>query len=45
MRHLAEATVFIVCASMLHAFDIKPPVDNDVPVKGEYKVANDTLLQ
>ncbi|KAI1790237.1 cytochrome P450 [Ganoderma leucocontextum] len=45
-RHLAEATVFMVCASMLHVFDIKPPVDsNGVPVKVEYKVTNDTLLQ
>ncbi|PIL24825.1 cytochrome P450 [Ganoderma sinense ZZ0214-1] len=45
-RHLAEATVFIVCASMLYVFDIKPPVDsNGAPMELEYKVTNDTLLQ
>ncbi|KAM5534500.1 hypothetical protein V8D89_011832 [Ganoderma adspersum] len=45
-RHLAEATVFIVCASILHAFDIRPPVDsNGTPMELEYKVTNDTLLQ
>ena len=36
----------MVCASMLHVFDITPPLDsNGTPMELEYKVTNDTLLQ
>ena len=27
-RHFGEASVFINIASVLHSFDIKPPLDN-----------------
>ncbi|OJT12192.1 hypothetical protein TRAPUB_11262, partial [Trametes pubescens] len=39
-RHLADTTLFLTCASTLHAFNISPPLDaNGDPMKLAAKVA------
>ncbi|KAI0704090.1 cytochrome P450 [Earliella scabrosa] len=44
-RHFAEASLFILCASALHAFDIRPPVDeNGHPVRIIYTMRADTVV-
>ena len=43
-RHFAESTLFILCASVLAAFDIGPPIDEDgVPVEIKWE-ATDHLV-
>ncbi|KAM5534507.1 hypothetical protein V8D89_011839 [Ganoderma adspersum] len=44
-RFFADETLALLCASVLHLFDIKPPMDeNGKPKKIEYKVTNDTPI-
>ncbi|KAI1790229.1 cytochrome P450 [Ganoderma leucocontextum] len=44
-RPFADGTLALLCASVLHVFDIKPPVDeNGRPRKIEYKVTNNTAV-
>ncbi|KAI1782455.1 cytochrome P450 [Ganoderma leucocontextum] len=45
-RHLAESTLFILCASVLHLFNVGPPVsDSDgVPLNIRYEATHDRLL-
>ncbi|KAI0350830.1 cytochrome P450 [Trametes cingulata] len=44
-RHFADASMFIICSSVLHAFNIEPPLDaQGKPVKLEAKVTADLLL-
>ncbi len=44
-RFFAGETLALLCASVLHAFDIKPPVDeNGRAQKIEYEVTNDSIL-
>ena len=39
-REFAEASLFILCASILHTFDIRAPVDVDgVPVQLEHDMS------
>ena len=43
-RHMANATLFIFIASILHAFTITGPIgEDDAPAKMEYK-ATDTMV-
>ena len=43
-RHFAESTLFILCASVLSAFDIGPPVGDDgVPMEVKWE-ATDHLV-
>ena len=43
-RHFAAASLFIYCASVLHAFDIMPPKDeNGNPIPMEYKQKYDLV--
>ncbi|OSD01451.1 cytochrome P450 [Trametes coccinea BRFM310] len=44
-RHFADASMFIIVSSVLHAFDIAPPLDErGRPVKLEAKATADLLL-
>ncbi|PIL24832.1 cytochrome P450 [Ganoderma sinense ZZ0214-1] len=44
-RFFADETLQLLYASVLHSFDIKPPLDeNGRPKQIEYKVSNDTVL-
>ncbi|KAI0794213.1 cytochrome P450 [Fomes fomentarius] len=44
-RHFAEASMFILCASVLFAFDIKPPVDeNGHPVEIKYTMTANAVV-
>ena len=44
-RHFAEASMFILCASVLFAFDIKPPVGEDgCPIKLEYTTTANAVV-
>nr|BED43016.1 cytochrome P450 monooxygenase [Trametes versicolor] len=44
-RHLADASLFLTCASTLHAFSISPPLDdNGKPVKLEARVETDRVI-
>ncbi|EIW58876.1 CyP450 monooxygenase [Trametes versicolor FP-101664 SS1] len=44
-RHLADASLFLACASILHAFNITPPLDeNGHPVKLEAKVTTGLVI-
>ncbi|KAI8969795.1 cytochrome P450 [Trametes punicea] len=44
-RHLADASMFIIVSSVLHAFDIAPPLDErGEPIKLEARVSPDLLL-
>ncbi|KAI0631054.1 CyP450 monooxygenase [Trametes polyzona] len=44
-RHFADASLFIIVSSVLHAFDIAPPLDaHGEPIKLERKVTADLLL-
>ncbi|KAL1936980.1 hypothetical protein VTO73DRAFT_2440 [Trametes versicolor] len=44
-RHLADASLFLACASILYAFNISPPLDDDgSPIKLEAKVVTDRAI-
>ncbi|KAI0628180.1 cytochrome P450 [Trametes polyzona] len=44
-RYLADASLFLTCASTLHAFQISPPVDDQGrPVKLEVHWGNDSIV-
>ncbi|KAI0822115.1 cytochrome P450 [Trametes gibbosa] len=44
-RHLAEASLFLACASVLQAFSISPPLDaHGRPVKLEARVETDLIV-
>ena len=44
-RFFADETLALMCASVLHLFNIKPPMDESgKPKKIEYKVTNDTPI-
>lgn len=44
-RHLADASLFLTCASTLHAFNISPPLDaSGNPVKLEARVETDRVI-
>lgn len=44
-RHLADTSLFLTCASILHAFNITPPLDdNGSPIKLEAKVVADRAI-
>ncbi|TBU30471.1 hypothetical protein BD309DRAFT_857400 [Dichomitus squalens] len=43
-RHFAEASLMIYCASVLHVFDIQPPLDiRGAPVKMKYRASDDMI--
>ena len=44
-KHLADAALFIACASILHTFTIRPPVDKDgIPQKLDVNMGNDLAV-
>ncbi|KAI0819582.1 CyP450 monooxygenase [Trametes gibbosa] len=44
-RHLAEASMFLACASILHTFNISPPLDaHGHPVKLKARVETDLII-
>ncbi|KAI0741731.1 cytochrome P450 [Daedaleopsis nitida] len=44
-RHFAEASMFILCASMLYAFNIKPPIDESgQPLKLTYQTSGEGVV-
>ena len=44
-RHLADASLFIVVASVLHTLNIEPPLDEyGQPIKLEAKMSTDLFL-
>ena len=44
-RHFADASLYIIVASILHSLTIEPPVDEfGRPVRVEPKVTTDVLL-
>ncbi|OJT08570.1 O-methylsterigmatocystin oxidoreductase [Trametes pubescens] len=44
-RHLADASLFLTCAAILHAFSISPPLDdNGKPVKLKARVETDRVI-
>ena len=44
-RHLAEASLFITCASILHAYHIQPSIDETgFPMKIQYEFSTDGML-
>ncbi|KAI1792750.1 cytochrome P450 [Ganoderma leucocontextum] len=43
-RHFAEASLLISCASILHVFNIRPPLDkHGLPVKLKYRATDDMI--